>query len=133
MAAHLRLLGIHRTIAVLHRHGIEREALAHAIDDKVGLGPAPAVEAVHAHAGNQPHVVGLLRQLGKRNRRQAVAGQLTVDPHRIFTAHHQRVGLAAVRALAPDRHGRRPQPMIEQHTRRFAGGMAEVERRVGRR
>ncbi len=68
VAAHLRLLGIHRAIAVLHCHRVEREAFAHAVDDEVGFGPAPAVETVHADAGYQPHVVGLLGQLGERDR-----------------------------------------------------------------
>ncbi|CAB5649209.1 Uncharacterised protein [Pseudomonas putida] len=68
VAAHLRLLGAHRAIAVFDCHRIEREAFAHAIDDEVGLGPAPAVEAVHADAGDQAHFMGLLGQLGERDR-----------------------------------------------------------------
>ncbi|CAH0646197.1 hypothetical protein PSNVIR_00477 [Pseudomonas sp. Nvir] len=77
--------------------------------------------------------MGLLRQLGERDRSQAVAGQLTIDPHSVLAAHHQRVGLPAVRPLAPDGHGRRPQAVVEQYPCRFAGSVAEIERRVGRR
>ncbi|CRQ63013.1 hypothetical protein PAERUG_P54_1_London_24_VIM_2_04_13_03028 [Pseudomonas aeruginosa] len=132
-AVHHRLLHSRRAVAVLHRHGVERQALAHAIDDEVRLGPAPAVEAVDADAGDQAHLVGLLRQLGEGNRRQAVAGQLAVDPYRVFAAHHIGIGLAAERTAAPQLQGRRPQAVVEQHARGFAGGVAEIERRVGRR
>ncbi|MNF39425.1 hypothetical protein D3C84_203940 [compost metagenome] len=77
--------------------------------------------------------MGTLGQLGEGQGFHAVGRELAVDPVGVFTAYHVRVGLAAVRALAPDFQRRRPQAVVEQYARGLAGGVAEVVSRVGRR
>jgi hypothetical protein len=107
--------------------------LAHAVDAVFGLGPAPAVERVNGGASHQTTLVSALGQLFEAQRLHAVSREFAVDPMRIFATHNVRVGLTAVRTLTPDFHGRRPQTIVEQHSRRFTGGVTEVVRRVGRR
>jgi len=100
-----RLLRRARAVAVAHRQGIHRCARRRAIDDKIGLGPLPAIEGVHGGAGHEAARMRLLRQPRQRQRLQAFDRERSVAPARILGLHRARCRACVA---APDCERRRP-------------------------